>query len=179
MGNTLRLWHNVRSDGGGSLHNRRPAVSTNPCAVTVTFYSQQAASIRVPDPSSNLRSSSTKSRPFRSAPRCAPSNLEEEHVPNRDRFIASCRIHRFLFGERIALKQAAAILIPKIPPSPLPKTPMTGRHTDCPLKRIRPAVRCVTNLPSKYRRESEAKRILARPTGRGSHDRQSVWGCSD
>ena len=114
-GNTLRLWHHVRSDGGGSLHNRRPAVSTNPCAVTVTFYSQQGTSIRVPDPSSNLRSSSTRSRPFRSAPRCAPSELEEEYVPNGDRFIASCRIHRFLFGERIALNQAAAILIPKFP----------------------------------------------------------------
>jgi hypothetical protein len=24
--------------------------------------------------------------------------LEEEHVPNGDRFVASCRIHRFLFG---------------------------------------------------------------------------------
>jgi hypothetical protein len=47
------------------------AVSTNPCALTVTFYPLQAASSRY-QTLSNVRSSPTRSCPFRSAPRCTP-----------------------------------------------------------------------------------------------------------
>ena len=146
-----------------------------PSAVTVTFYSQQAASSGY-QTLSNLRSLSIRSRPFRSAPRCAPSDLEEEHVPNGDRFIASCRIHHFLFGEQLALKSGSCDPDTKVPPSHCPNRPMTGRQTDCPLNRSGSAIRCVTNLPSGLSSTggSEAKRILARPTERGSYDWQSV-----